>query len=144
MAESTTTRPKPATTGLPKAWDQLLVVGGEEAGRVEEAVPALVVRAYGVGENDPHGWAEGEYRADLVVFNAHGSAATPYVGTSRTPRAGWTVRPRPGARRKTSARPGAPWSPSSGNRPWSRHGAASTATWSGRGTGRIAAWPRLA
>jgi hypothetical protein len=73
-------RPKPATTGLPKAWDQLLVVGGEEAGRVEEAVPALVVRAYEVGENNPHGWAEGEYRADLVVFNAHGSAATPYVG----------------------------------------------------------------
>jgi hypothetical protein len=80
MAESTTTRPKPATTGLPKAWDQLLVVGGEEAGRVEEAVPALVVRAYEVGEKQPHGWAEGEYRADLVVFNAHGSAATPYVG----------------------------------------------------------------
>lgn len=80
MAESTAARPKPATTGLPKAWDQLLVVGGEEAGRVEEAVPALVVRAYEVGENNPQGWAEGEYRADLVTFNTRGSAATPYVG----------------------------------------------------------------
>lgn len=80
MAESTANRPKPATTGLPKAWDQLLVAGGEEAGRVEEAVPALVVRAWEVGPNDPQGWTEGEYRADLVVFNAHGAAATPYVG----------------------------------------------------------------
>jgi hypothetical protein len=81
MAENKITdRPKPATTGLPKAGDQLFVVGGEEAGSVEVAVPAVVVRSYEVGENNPQGWAEGEHRADLVAFNAHGSAATPYVG----------------------------------------------------------------
>lgn len=81
MAESKTAaeRPKPAGGTLPKAWDKLLVVGGEEAGRVEEAVPALVVRAREIGENDPQGREQGEYRADIVVFNAHGSASTPYT-----------------------------------------------------------------
>jgi hypothetical protein len=79
-ASSTADRPKPATGGLPTAGRILHVAGGEEAGRVEEAVPAMVVRAYEVGENDPRGWVEGTYRADLVVFNAHGSAATPYTG----------------------------------------------------------------
>lgn len=83
MAESkstTDTRPKPASGALPTAGRILLVAGGEEAGRVEDAVPAMVVRAHRVGENDPQGREEGEYRADLVVFNAHGSAATPYTG----------------------------------------------------------------
>lgn len=81
MAESKTAseRPKPASGGLPKAWDKLMVVGGEEAGSVETAVPAIVVRAHEVGENDPRGRKAGEYRADVVAFNAHGSAATPYT-----------------------------------------------------------------
>lgn len=77
MADST--RPKPASGGLPKAHDRLLVVGGEEAGTVETAIPAIVVRAHQVGENDSRGYAAGEYRADIVAFNAHGSAATPYT-----------------------------------------------------------------
>lgn len=81
MAEAKTdTRPRPASGALPTAGRILLVAGGEEAGRVEDAVPAMVVRAYEVGENDPQGRESGEYRADLVVFNAHGSAATPYTG----------------------------------------------------------------
>lgn len=80
MAESKTAdRPKPASGGLPKAHDRLLVVGGEEAGSVETAIPAIVVRAHEVGENDPQGRKQGEHRADLVAFNAHGSAATPYT-----------------------------------------------------------------
>lgn len=81
MAEtkSSVERPKPASGGLPRAWDKLLIVGGEEAGSVETAVPAIVIRAYEVGENDDRGYAAGEYRADLVAFNAHGSAATPYT-----------------------------------------------------------------
>lgn len=82
MADDTkmAARPKPASGGLPKAHDKLLFVGGEEAGSVETAVPAIVVRAYEVGENDPAGRTAGEYRADLVVLNSHGSAATPYTG----------------------------------------------------------------
>jgi hypothetical protein len=81
MAETKTAseRPKPASGGLPKAHDRLMVVGGEEAGSVETAIPAIVVRAHEVGENDPQGRKEGEYRADIVAFNAHGSAATPYT-----------------------------------------------------------------
>lgn len=77
MAE--TTRPKPASGGLPKAHDKLMVVGGEEAGSIDTAVPAIVVRGSEVGPNDPRGYTEGEYRADIVVLNAHGSAATPYT-----------------------------------------------------------------
>jgi hypothetical protein len=77
MAE--TARPKPASGGLPKPHDKLLVVGGEEAGTVDTAVPAITVRAYEVGENDDRGYVAGEHRADIVVLNAHGSAATPYT-----------------------------------------------------------------
>lgn len=72
-------RPKPASGGLPTAGRIVHVIGGEEAGSVDTAVPAIVVRAYEVGENDARGYAQGEHRADIVVFNAHGPAATPYT-----------------------------------------------------------------
>jgi hypothetical protein len=74
-----TERPKPANGAEPKAHDKLLVVGGEEAGSVEAAVPAIVVRGRTVGENDPEGRKEGEHRADIVVLNSQGGAATAYT-----------------------------------------------------------------
>lgn len=82
MAETkndTGTRPKPASGALPGPHDKLMVVGGEEAGSLDRAVPAIVVRARTVGEDDPRGWRAGEHRADVVVFNSSGSAATPYT-----------------------------------------------------------------
>lgn len=82
MAESkaTESRPRPASGGLPTAGRILLVAGGEEAGSVEEAVPAMCVRAWEVPEDDPRGWTAGEYRADLTVFNDRGAGAQPYSG----------------------------------------------------------------
>lgn len=83
MAENkaaTESRPKPASGGLPTAAKMLLVAGGEEAGSVDTAVPAVCVRAWEVEKDDPRGWRAGEYRADIVVFNDRGAGAQPYSG----------------------------------------------------------------